>query len=63
MPTYPLHPCCYCIETEAGRTCSMAQKIECNKFLVYLQKLHHMKAQTVLIKELKYLLSKNKGGR
>jgi len=63
MPFYPIHPCCYCEQREAGLVCSMAQKVECNKFLAYIQKLNNMKAQTVLIKELKYLLSTNKGGK
>jgi len=62
MPFYPIHPCCYCDKREAGLVCSIAQKIECNKFLAYLQQLHKIKAQTVLIKELKYLLS-TKGGK
>jgi hypothetical protein len=62
MPFYPIHPCCYCDKREAGLVCSIAQKVECNKFLAYLQQLHKIKAQTVLIKELKYLLSK-KGGK
>jgi hypothetical protein len=41
----------------------MAQKVECDKFLAYLQQLHRMKAQPVIIKELKYLLANNKGGK
>ena len=61
MPFYPIHPCCYCAEREDGLACSMAQKVECNKFLVYIQKLNNMNAQQVLIKELRYLIS-NKGG-
>ena len=63
MPFYPIHPCCYCDKREAGIVCSMAQKVECNKFLAYIQKLNNMNAQQVLIKELKYLLSTNKGGK
>jgi hypothetical protein len=39
----------------------MTQKVECDKFLAYLQKLNAMNAQPVLIKELRYLIS-NKGG-
>jgi len=63
MPFYPIHPCCYCQKTEAGQACSMAEKVECNRFLAYIQKLNSMNAQQVLIKELKYLLSTNKGGK
>lgn len=63
MPMYPIHPCCYCPKTESGQACSMAQKVECDRFLAYLQQLHRMKAQPVIIKELKYLLTANKGGK
>jgi hypothetical protein len=38
----------------------MAEKVDCYKFLSYLQKLSSMKAQTVVIKELKYLLETNR---
>jgi len=41
----------------------MAEKVECNNFLNYLQKLNNMNAQTVIIKELKYLLESKKGGK
>jgi len=60
---YPINPCCYCGQTEAGLVCSTPQKVECNKFLNYLQKLNRMRAHKVLIKELKYLLEVNKGGK
>lgn len=63
MPIYPIHPCCYCSTTESGQFCSMAEKVECNNFLNYLQKLNNMNAQTVIIKELKYLLESKKGGK
>ena len=63
MPMYPIHPCCYCVKTEAGFVCGTSQKVECYKFLNYLQKLNRMRAQKVLIKELKYLLEANKGGK
>ena len=57
----PIHPCCYCGKTEAGYSCATAEKVECFKFLNYLQKLNRMRAQKVLIKELKYLLDPKKG--
>lgn len=63
MPNYPIHPCCYCSKTESGIFCRMSERVECYKFLAYLQKLNSMKAQKVIIKELKYLLESNKGGR
>ena len=62
MPTYPIHPCCYC-----DKACRMTQKVECSCFLAYIQKLNSMKDQRVLIKELKYLiaprLSSGQGGK
>jgi len=61
MPTYPIHPCCYCGRTEAGLSCTMGQKVNCRKYQLYLQKLHNMKAQPVLIRELKYLLKTKYG--
>ena len=63
MPIYPIHPCCYCGKTEAGVVCGTSQKVECFKFLNYLQKLNRMRAQKILIKELKYLVEANKGGK
>jgi hypothetical protein len=63
MPTYPLHPCCYCGKTESGYICKMSQKVDCHKYLSYLQKLSEMRAQPVLIKELVYLINTNKGGK
>lgn len=62
MPMYPIHPCCYCSKTEAGLSCRMKEKVECNNFLGYIQKLNNMRAHSILIKELKYLITKNKGG-
>jgi len=62
MPMYPIHPCCYCSVTESGKSCRMTQKVNCNNFLAYIQTLNNMKAQRVLIQELKYLIS-NKGGK
>ena len=59
----PIHPCCYCGKTEAGHVCTTAEKVECFKFLNYLQKLNRMRAQKVIIKELKYLLEAKKGGK
>jgi len=59
----PIHPCCYCGKTEAGYACTTAEKVECFRFLNYLQKLNRMRAQKVLIKELKYLLEAKKGGK
>ena len=53
MPFYPIHPCCYC----SSRPCRMTEKVECDKFLAYLQKLNAMNAQPVLIKELRYLIT------
>jgi len=55
MPMYPIHPCCYC-----GNSCGMMQKVNCNKFLTYIQKLNNMKEQRVLIKELKYLITEER---
>lgn len=63
MPVYPIHPCCYCGKTEAGQSCRMSEKVDCYKFLGYLQKLNSMNAQTIIIKELKYLLATNIGGK
>jgi len=57
MPMYPIHPCCYCEDS-----CSTAQKVKCDKFLAYIQKLNSMKEQRVLIKELRYLITE-KGGK
>lgn len=57
MPMYPIHPCCYC-----ESSCRMTQKVECNRFLAYIQKLNSMKEQRVLIKELRYLITE-KGGK
>jgi len=39
----------------------MGQKVNCRKYQLYLQKLHNMKAQPVLIRELKYLLKTKYG--
>jgi hypothetical protein len=41
----------------------MSQKVDCHKYLNYLQKLSEMRAQPVLIKELVYLITTNKGGK
>ena len=57
MPFYPIHPCCYCQKAEAGRSCCMTEKVACDKFLIYIQKLNSMNAQQVLIKELRYLIT------
>lgn len=62
MPFYPIHPCCYCQKAEAGRPCRMTEKVECQQFLAYIQKLNSMNAQQVLIKELRYLIT-DKGGK
>ena len=62
MAVYPLHPCCYCDKREAGLVCCMTRKVECNRFLAYIQKLNNMNAQQVLIKELRYLIT-DKGGK
>jgi hypothetical protein len=59
----PIHPCCYCGKTEAGYFCTTAEKVECFKFLNYIQQLNRMKAQKVLISELKHLLEAKKGGK
>ncbi|PIS29892.1 hypothetical protein COT42_04105 [Candidatus Saganbacteria bacterium CG08_land_8_20_14_0_20_45_16] len=62
MPQYPVHPCCYCPVLEAGSACANNKKVECIKFLAYLQRLSSMKAQKIIIQELRYLVS-NKGGK
>ena len=59
MPIYPIHPCCYC---RIGNQCSNSAKVSCNKFLGYIEKLSRFQSHTILIKELKDLIT-TKGGK
>jgi len=62
MPIYPIYPCCYCPVADPDDPCSNSKKVACDRFLEYLQRLSRFKQHTILIKELKELITK-KGGK
>jgi hypothetical protein len=62
MPIYPIYPCCYCPVVDPEDPCSNTKKVSCDRFLSYIEKLNRFKSHSVLIKELKDLIT-TKGGK
>ena len=62
MPIYPIYPCCYCPVGDPDNPCSNAEKVKCERFLEYIQKLNRFKSHRNLFKELKDLIT-IKGGK
>lgn len=61
MPIYPIYPCCYC-PNKKDPVCPSSEKVACNRFLKYIERLNNMSAYGILIKELKDLIT-IKGGK
>jgi len=61
MPIYPIYPCCYCPVGDPDNPCGTSAKVSCNRFLAYIERLSRFKSHSILIKELKDLITIKKG--
>jgi len=63
MPIYPIYPCCYCPVGDPDKQCSNSEKVSCDRFLSYIERLNRFKSHNILIKELKDLITIKKGNK
>lgn len=53
-----LSPCLQCDKQLPGIQCGTLDQSSCEEFLIYIQKLHRIRASRMIISELKNLISK-----